>query len=31
MGSESTRPRAEWAIESEAVRAIGIVVFVKSN
>jgi len=25
------RPRAEWAIDSEAVRARGIIVLVKSN
>ena len=25
------RPKAEWAIESEAVRARGIIVLVKSN
>mgnify|MGYP006964529508 CR=1 FL=1 len=31
MGSESTRPRTEWGIESESMRARGIVVLVKSN
>ena len=33
MGSESTamRPKAEWAIDSEAMRAKGIIVFVKFN
>ena len=33
MGSESTamRPKAEWAIDSEAMRARGIIVLVKSN
>ena len=33
MGSESIamRPKAEWAIESEAMRARGIIVFAKSN
>ena len=25
------RPKAEWAIDSEAMRARGIIVFVKSN
>jgi len=25
------RPKAEWAIESEAMRARGIIVLVKSN
>jgi len=25
------RPRAEWAIDSEAMRARGIIVLVKSN
>ena len=33
MGSESIamRPKAEWAIESEAIRKRGIKVLVKSN
>ena len=33
MGSESIamRPMAEWAIDSEAMRARGIIVLVKSN
>ena len=33
IGSESTamRPKAEWAIDSEAKRARGIIVLVKSN
>ena len=31
MGSESMRPKAEWAIESEAMRARGIIVLVRSN
>ena len=33
MGSESIamRPKAEWAIDSEARRARGIIVLVKSN
>ena len=33
MGSESTamRPKAEWVIDSEAMRARGIIVFVKFN
>ena len=34
MGSESIalmRPKAEWAIDSEAMRARGIIVLVKSN
>ena len=29
MGSE--RPKAEWAIDSEVMRARGIIVLVKSN
>ena len=31
MGSESIVHEAEWAIESEAMRARGIIVLVKSN
>ena len=31
MGSESKAHEAEWAIDSEAMRAIGIIVLVKSN
>ena len=34
MASESIahmRPKAEWAIDSEAMRARGIIVFVKSD
>ena len=33
MGSESIadEPKAEWAIDSEALRARGIIVLVKSN
>ena len=33
MGSESIamRPKAEWAIDSEAMRSRGIIVLVKSN
>ena len=31
MGSESIQPKAEWAIDSEAMRARGIIVLVKSN
>ena len=35
MGSESitheSRPKAEWAIDSVAMRARGIIVLVKSN
>ena len=33
MGSESIaiRPKAEWAIDSEAMRARGIIVLVKFN
>ena len=34
MGSESIlamMPKAEWAIDSEAMRARGIIVLVKSN
>ena len=33
MGSESTamRPKAEWPIDSEAMRVRGIIVFVKFN
>ena len=31
MGSESIAHEAEWAIDSEAVRARGIIVLVKSN
>ena len=29
MGSEPVRPKAEWAINSEAMRARGIIVFSK--
>ena len=29
--NESMRPKAEWAIDSEAMRARGIIVLVKSN
>ena len=29
--SESMRPKAEWAIDSEAMRVRGITVLVKSN
>ena len=31
MGSESMRPKTEWAIDSEAMRARGIIVLVKSS
>ena len=31
MGSESIAHEAEWAIDSEAMRAKGIIVLVKSN
>ena len=31
MGSESIAHEAEWAIDSEAMRARGIIVLVKSN
>ena len=31
MGSESIDHEAEWAIDSEAMRARGIIVLVKSN
>ena len=31
MGSESIAHEAEWAIDSEAMRARGIIVSVKSN
>ena len=31
MGSESIGHEAEWAIDSEAMRARGMVVLVKSN
>ena len=32
MGSESIAgPQAEWAVDSEAMRARGIIVLVKSN
>ena len=32
MGSESiAQPKAKWAIDSEAIRARGIIVLVKSN
>ena len=31
MGSVSMRPKAEWAIDSVAMRARGIIVLVKSN
>ena len=33
MGSESKpmRPKAKWAIDSEAIRARGIIVLVESN
>ena len=33
MGSESIvmRPKAEWAIDSEAIRARGIIALVESN
>ena len=31
MGSESIAHSAEWAIDSEAIRARGIIVLVKSN
>ena len=31
MGYESMRPKVEWAIESEAMRARRIIVLVKSN
>ena len=31
MGSESIAHEAEWAIDSEAMRATGIIVLVKSN
>ena len=31
MSSESMRPKAEWAIDSELIRARGIIVLVKSN
>ena len=31
MGSEPMRPKAEWAIDSEVMRARGIIVLVKSN
>ena len=31
MGSESIAHETEWAIDSEAMRARGIIVLVKSN
>ena len=31
MGYESIARKAEWAIDSEAMRARGIIVLVKSN
>ena len=31
LGSESIAHEAEWAIDSEAMRARGIIVLVKSN
>ena len=31
MGSESIAHEAEWAIDSEAMRARGMIILVKSN
>ena len=31
MGHKPIRPKAEWAIDSEAMRARGTIVLVKSN
>ena len=31
LSQQPTRPKAEWAVDSEAIRARGIIVLVKSN